>query len=539
MKKIYYLMLAMLISLSVASCTDDTVYEMETDQMAKQEETPFAKDATFLLKKDFATALAKVLSESMEVRGLIKEEALKKINYDFDVVYLLIKDKKLNNGKTLEGLLSEHLDINRLALIEQKLPTLTVFVPSLPEESFSAGSWDTSTEIPAVAISTFAMNDVPIVNSCGNDSIIPSHLIPKYPIVVVKENERIVTSTFTRSSDLQANSHLTIPVNKSGVQLQFINDSFNNLENKITTRTGTITLATPSPEIPQDMQKVFDAYDKYQNTDGWQRDYVYYDISPTNDRGVIKNEYKEFLCSFKMLGSSPRSAYDKISKPSDDDPRPYKGRPIPDRTDPDRRSWNWTDGEFEFEMKINVGTTHPNGSEQIVYFGAQPYELFLTRDVNSERDYVDWVVDSCLTYRLSVPLFTWDLEHYSPIIKITMSEIDNPTVVESVVETISEFAGNFELSGGVPNKIGMKFGASAKRTERLSYRQTTTYGNDNLGELYINFGDPILLGNEMVDLGSSYMRGGRVQHNYDYQPPYNSTYYTYWYKIEISPKKMY
>lgn len=40
------------------------------------------------------------------VRKLIKEEAIKQFDYDYDVLYMLVKDKKLSGGGTLEEFLS-------------------------------------------------------------------------------------------------------------------------------------------------------------------------------------------------------------------------------------------------------------------------------------------------------------------------------------------------------------------------------------------------------------------------------------------------
>ena len=42
-------------------------------------------------------------------------------------------------------------------------------------------------------------------------------------------------------------------------------------------------------------------------------------------------------------------------------------------------------------------------------------------------------------------------------------------------------------------KLGGKFGASAKVNKTITYQVSTTKGNDELGEVIINFGDDILV----------------------------------------------
>ena len=73
--------------------------------------------------------------------------------------------------------------------LNEKFPTLTIFVPELPKNSFSAALWNTDKEIPVVAVRTCISNDVPIYDKDGEEKIIKSDLIPMYPIVVLKDNE--------------------------------------------------------------------------------------------------------------------------------------------------------------------------------------------------------------------------------------------------------------------------------------------------------------------------------------------------------------
>src|SRR5690606_14227878 len=71
-------------------------------------------------------------------------------------------------------------------------------IPELPEKSFSADNWDTNTQLPMVAIRTTLSNDNPVMNWTEEGKIetgvIPSNIIPGYPILVAKVNERVISN---------------------------------------------------------------------------------------------------------------------------------------------------------------------------------------------------------------------------------------------------------------------------------------------------------------------------------------------------------
>lgn len=147
-----------------------------------------------------------MLFESKECRDLIKTEALKKNNHDYDVLYMLIKDKELNNGTTLANLMLNHISFEDIEFMMKSFPTLTIFVPALPENSFSCDSWNIQTQIPDVAVRPNNSLRTYCYDATGNEYFLETDEIPGFPIVVLKINERIVLkkgnnhSTILRSS---------------------------------------------------------------------------------------------------------------------------------------------------------------------------------------------------------------------------------------------------------------------------------------------------------------------------------------------------
>lgn len=100
--------------------------------------------------RNFSIALSKVVYQNQPVRELIKKEALGKFDNDYDVLYPLIKDRIIADGKTVHTLLAEALgDEVQLNNIEAIIPTLTIFVTNVTwfdPEGFCAEKWNTEDE---------------------------------------------------------------------------------------------------------------------------------------------------------------------------------------------------------------------------------------------------------------------------------------------------------------------------------------------------------------------------------------------------------
>ena len=220
--------LVFLVYLSVASCNESL---NDIDKNVVSATFLEQSESNLILKQKFSSALVKVLGQNEEVRSLIKEEDLKQIDFDYDVLYCLIKDKQLKNGVTLEEYLEKYLTSDELKCIHKQLPTLTLFVPTLPENSFSVHSWNTIDELPAVAVKVSDNNDVKIYYGNGETEVFPADIIPGFPVVVVKENERIV-----RNGEILSK---TVSENIEETNLIFVDEIFNNLHGKDLVNTKT------------------------------------------------------------------------------------------------------------------------------------------------------------------------------------------------------------------------------------------------------------------------------------------------------------
>ena len=247
--------LIILMLLVMGACSNDE-YDIVNDSPLNSEDN--IENVSYL-KNRFSFALAKVLYENEDVRALIKEEALKQFDYEYDVLFQLVYDKPLAGGETLEKLLLKYLSKSELLSLLEKIPTLTIFVPSLPEDSFSAESWNIKSDIPFVAYKN-EESQILYIEREGIIKKIRHDEIPVFPIVVVKPSERVVL----QSAMVRSLPNATVLRAGNGKHFVFEYAEFDN-KSKISTR------STP---IPSNYEKIYDAKKKSDENGIWQRDYI-------------------------------------------------------------------------------------------------------------------------------------------------------------------------------------------------------------------------------------------------------------------------
>ncbi|UII29884.1 hypothetical protein LVD17_16415 [Fulvivirga ulvae] len=494
MKKTILLSTALLISL--ASCTDEPAVENPAPQ--SRTEITLSKDQRDELKETFGKAFGLALTESPELRKLIKDEALKMFDNDYDVLYLAIKDVTLTEGQTVRELLLQHVDgEEELLQIENGVPLLTIFVPELPEETFSAKLWNAESVIPAVGITSYKTNDVKIIEQDGNEFVLEAQHIPAFPVVVIKENERVIHRDARNSSKVKGKAFRA-----GNSEFLFLADCFD----------GSIKSEKENARITKTPdQKLLDAYNIYLNIDGWHRDYVYYNIQPTQDRGPFSYDYMEYIRSFRMNGD-PVSAYSKIADQTGDPTlKTITGSP----------NSGWTGGYYEFKVRVLLNAKNGVGEELITYFSALPDDLFVVEYEKKLFFYMPKIT-GFRSKSVDLPLFAWDLNDYASTIKIEVEEVDlTETIVNSETRTV-KFATNFAIEGTL-KKIGLKFGASLEETRSQTVSRTYTLGNDQLGGVIVNFADDVVLG----PVNILFIKGWRTRE-----------YETGWYGISVEPKRV-
>ncbi|MCP1386434.1 hypothetical protein [Runella salmonicolor] len=454
------------------------------------------------LKKSFAISLAKSLKESKMFREILKSEALKQFDEDYDVLYNFIKNKTLENNVKVKDLILKNMD-NRAKIkdIERLLPTLTIFVPSLPMESFSASKWNVETQIPKVAIRSFTSNDIPVIDSELNESVIPAKYIPGFPVVVVKENIRLISKNHIDYNRTNTNRILK---DSDGGEYKFIDNCFDKefKKNKRIALFGTLN------------SKIVDAYTIFQNTDNWHRDHIYYGLSLSSSSGPFNYDFEERITSFKFVNGN---AYSVIADQTED-PQ------LLGSIDNTSQTAFWTSGSFVFKFKALINAKNGVGAEVSNFYYASPVDIFEIQYQAYQVGYVTFyapinVVPKEVNPNISI--FKWNLYEYSTSIKISVEEIDSQETQTTTFQNSATFAANFDASGTI-NKVGLKFGSSFQQSQNITSQIVTTLGSDILGDCIVNFADNVITGTGSI-FGINY---------------YNLQEYGSAYKITVEPIKV-
>lgn len=470
----------------------------------------------------FARGISQAL-QNRAFRNLLRNEALKQFNKDYDVLYHNIKNTPINASvyikstdtevtfKTLGDFLVSFFDDEQdLENFENQYPLTTIFIPELPLDSFSAEMWDVNDEnqIPDVAIRTKNITFVPVVSSHEEqeDYLVEPELIPAWPIVVIKENERVVASNQPMYDDL--NTRIVGDDSSSrGKEIckgcnrhsfRYVDDNYDPVYKPKSGISGGIT----SSNFPQFLTN---AYEVFRNDPtGWQRDNIYYGLTPTNTTGFSTgSRYEEHIASLKMTNTNPTEAYKSISNST-----------VGTNADPQllgRQRRNgvvsaWTDGQFEFNIDAFFGAKNETvGAVIYKRVPVSPEDLFEIEYEQTRtgrhwwrRYYLTPKIIATKTFDLTsdshdvrVPIATWELGKFSNQWKFEIAEVDSNVKIEREQTTKSTFNSNIELSGTY-KKVGLKFGASAELERESSYKYSWTQDSDDLGIEVVDFQDQIL-----------------------------------------------
>jgi len=432
--------------------------------------------------RPFAKALYSAMEESPMLREIIKMKALERFNKEYDVLYQFIMNERIENGLCVRDLLLKYFESEEaLAAIEARHPTLTIFVPELPEECFSAKSWNTAEQVPAVAIHPTKQHNIVLISKYGffdenNDEfVLEAGLIPAFPVVVLKDNARVVVTKNEQSRSEALNNR------NSNYVFDFTDDFFDrNKEEKGISQKGLV------PTLLLD-QKVKDAYEIYNGVDGWQRDYVYYGITPANQKGPYDQNYWESIVYFRLSDkNTPEQALWYITNgPNDPTLKPFV---VGSTTLP------WTTGNYAFRIFTQVGSTTTYASTIEKLFIASPGELFEVTYKKTPGLAYKVDVTGFKTMILDLKLFKWDLKTCAAVIKITITKENPGTTITKTDTWSSQFAGNFgfDIGFGEDVKIGLKFGATSTTTKGTTFQTQTKLENKSLGDVLVYFEDKII-----------------------------------------------
>ena len=97
--------------------------------------------------------------------------------------------------------------------------------------------------------------------------------------------------------------------------------------------------------------------------------------------------------------------------------------------------------------------------------------------------------------------------------------------MKSSLQTLRENVSHYNEQKQIAKKGNIQ---NAKKNHIIGFESTTTKGNDELGEVVVNFGDPVMVEESSIDWA-----GNKI-----FYPVLNPKYYTGWYRLYIAPEEM-
>lgn len=349
----------------------------------------------------------------------------------------------------------------------------------------------------------------------GGDSLLslPKDELPDFPFLVVKSNERMKVSN---------NNCLTRSRTVSSYSYQFIDPAFDNTKPKTTrasyyTEDNTDTVPDEKPYIKTNNidPLCVEAYklgekDKYL----MDRDYIYYNISSTNDHnGRLNPNIREKLYKIKVNAAE----FSNIADEGQNEPKPdpqlkdyvfyKKGHP----NGSEIAKALWTDGKFEFMIYSFSGNSSSTDLVEKTPVSVSGNDLFYISKFDVRRKHSTgfrhqkwwystepeflksrWVdVSSANVYLGS----SWDLSQKSQNMYIKVMEMDSGTEIKDQEEVSITFTdkSDFGISGGDTVKYNAGYDTSKSTTHTVSLTYQYTQGSDDLGSAYLNYKDPIIV----------------------------------------------
>lgn len=459
MKKLKFTLLAISTLFFNLGCEKQTLTEeVKVEATAQLNLTSELNFKTENFTKAFAKALA-----NKELRELIKIEALKEFNNDYDVLFQDIKNKQID-GKSVISFISSFTEYESdLSSIINEIPLLTIHVPEI--QAFSARNWDVNTQIPIV---TFLPYDTKKGNRNllafdyeGKSLELESEVEPNIPVLVIKENERLAVkgnqkSTNVTSGYITENSSFYKNIDDNN--FYFIDKSYNNSPNE---KSSSDKIREENSNKNGDLKSTEATYsiwpwllfdptiqNAYTINSPCQRDNTYYSIIPGSTTGAFKNNYGEFMTSFFVEN------YGALG---------YLG--------------DWTEGNLDFVVKIFFIDGNSSMTTLTKNFSCHITDLYLDGSLK------------VYTFPNPIEIVPFDLYRYGDTWKFSIYEYDaNSTYSEErTISLSSKVSGNVSVS----TKWGL--GVEGSRTKSNTTKYTINNTSDELGEGVMYYTDPVIV----------------------------------------------
>ena len=461
---------------------------------------------------EFAKALSSVVSENQDARELIKTEALKKFDKNYDILWDEIKDKSIGSC-TLREAIAQKTSNEFIMQAEEKVPLLNILFPEISMFGISPEKYSSSDEeLPVVA----ATSDKDLMYYAGElTDEIKKGDVPAFNVLVVNENKLVeVDETATRGA-------------KRTYKLKY--ETYN------VTRSESDAKSSLSPSLGIS-DRLKEAYEYFYKTDNsnqrqeLQRDYVYYGMTPQKTSGEFDKNYAEYI---HFIEVDPNAYYLIADQGSVDgrtdamfrygDTYVTAERKKSDFTKEELIREIWTAGCYNFRFEIVKSTEQKVIVENII---VTPSDIWDFHEMD-HREYrhstlfrsskytytIDLQYFTAKKYYLPVPicLGTWNPKTESLTRKVIVYEEDDSAEEEFNVDydivkmNSSKFSGNGKIGLGV-GKFNIEVGGGAEdvsqntTTIKKTVKVKRPQNSDYLGTADIYYYHPLILGKIQIPI---------------------------------------
>lgn len=390
------------------------------------------------------------------IQQLLVSKAERQFDKDYDVLYHQIKNEVIE-GRTLDSYIKELSSESDYNLFN-RAPLLTVFVPHGHQATNKSDK--VSTAIPMIAVRN-RENKLIAYNAAGEAQDLDESIMPSFPVMVVKENERVVYENKEKKEYVKG----SFLFEDEGNRYFFANNEFDgSLLNITTAQSDTkARLATSFYSVDPEVRTAYN-HSLTCNTCP-QRDWVYYGIYPAGgvNEGPMNIKYSEAITSVQFENTNVFSTIG-----------------------------GWDEGNYELYVNIFFsGISTGVFSSMLKVISVSPNDMFQFDSDNKVTGLKEYAPSP-------YTIVPWDLKAYGNRWAFKVEEYDPEVKKTSTYAHSSTFGTNFKVdaSGGIGKtvKVGAEFGTTTTSMNSTNFTYETTDANDILGGAILTWTDPVMIG---------------------------------------------
>lgn len=491
--------------------------------------------------ENFSISLSKAVFSYPEVREFLKAEALKRFDNDDEVFYPFVKDQEVGSLGTFREILVDELGSEEMMKqIEESVSTLTILVSDatwFDRDGFCLDRWDTSDSYVAI---TYQEKDGLCRKLFGDGCFIGTiedGTLPGGPVLIVKENERVVASVPTRGGEVGYSFlYDAFDASKNQPETRGLNPYSWEWLNEEQTDNSNIVSAMTLKSINPDIIKAYNLF--MDNSYACQNDYVFYGMTSNATEGRVRTDVRNRFFRFKLNPDAFVHVFDDSAAPStecnfvnDYEITPKKGYAGQDSKETVYGKL-WADGALEIRFTVLAGGDYDN----VAPYSVKARDLFTVKDgIVKKQQWKATLIKWHITWRYSFNedgnnvrdktslnakwyypndgfnLPVWDLGNLSSY-RISVDEIDRgvtiytetSVTVKSASSLTTKLTYDYEYNkekkeddSTKKNKHAVKveLGWTKNDEESRFEKQTITWKdeNDDLGTVNVSYSDKYII----------------------------------------------